>query len=356
MYAYRFFLSYSSTERDLAISVADIFQELGLFVSWDHNLQPGRPFPEEIKIQIARSHLFVPLLTRDSIVRPWVHQETGFAMGVGVPILPIVVGDLVPVALIQELQALRVSNVAELRNALTEEIIKGRVEEAAEAKPANFECVELPERRAQAIARHARDAQRSGGGRIRQRGAMSSFALPDSPPSYPIWRERDGAVQRSQFLHEQLYNERMALGQLAASYGCDLVIKPEVRLEKYGPKARRIRLETLRDFLMDDKSYPDVKVMIRQHGNFGNLLIVGDFFYADSITPEDGSGYKQTLFTWHAPTVLAKIREFDSQFINAGGKSRYDVAALVELEIAAIGGAPSNSTAPADQKAPLHGR
>lgn len=335
MYSYRVFLSYSSTERNLAMHVANIFQEFGLLVSWDHSLQPGRPFPEEIKTQIARSHLFVPLLTQDSIVRPWVHQETGFAMGVGVPILPVVVGDLVPVALIQQLQALRVGDVAELRKALTEEIIKGRVEEAAEAKPANFECIDLPERRAQAIARHARDAQRGGGGRIRQRGSMTSFALPDVPPYYPIWRERDGAVQRSRFLHEQLYNERVVLGQLAARHGCDLVINPAVRLEKYGPKARAIRLETLRNFL-NDNSYSDVQVMVRQHGNFGNLLIVGDFFYAESITPEDGSGYKQTLLTWHAPTVLAKIREFDFQFTNfAGDRSRHDAVTMIDRELAA---------------------
>jgi hypothetical protein len=87
MYAYRVFLSYSSAERDLATAVADVLRGLGLRALWDHALVPGQPFSDEIKGQILRSHLFVPLLTRKSLARPWVHQETEFAMGAGVPIL-----------------------------------------------------------------------------------------------------------------------------------------------------------------------------------------------------------------------------------------------------------------------------
>ncbi|MFY9822678.1 MAG: toll/interleukin-1 receptor domain-containing protein [Thermoanaerobaculia bacterium] len=334
MYPYRVFLSYWSTERTLAMRVKQALQKLGLHVWWDHMLEPGRPFSEEIKVQIARSHLFLPLLTPDSIVRPWLHQETGFAMGASVPVLPIVVGDVEPVALIEQLHALRVHRVAELKNGLTEAVIHRRVEEAAESRPGIFECIDLPERRSQVIARYAREAQRNGGGRIRHRGAMTSFALPDLPPDDPIWRERDGKVHRSRYLHEQQHQERLALGKLAAKYRCDLVISPSIPLKENGPKARRIRLETLKQFLLDEQAYPDVNVVVQDHDKSDNLLIVGDFFCAESITPEGGVGYKQTIFTWHAPTVLAKLREFDSQFArSAGRKSRQDAVAAIDREM-----------------------
>jgi hypothetical protein len=317
--------------------VKQALQKLDLHVWWDHMLQPGRPFSEDIKVQIARSHLFLPLLTPDSIVRPWLHQETGFAMGANVPVLPIVVGDVDPVALIEQLHALRIHRVAELKNGLTEAVIHRRVEEAAESRPGIFECIDLPERRSQMIAKYAREAQRHGGGRIRHRGAMTSFALPDLPAHDPIWRKRDGKAQRSQYLHEQQRQERVALGEIVEKHGCDLVINLAVPLKENGPKARWIRLGTLRQFLLDEQAYPDVNVVVQEHDKSDNLLIVGDFFCAESITPEGGRGYKQTLLTWHAPTVLAKIREFDAQFIlSAGSKSRHDAVAAIEREMASL--------------------
>jgi hypothetical protein len=256
-------------------------------------------------------------------------------MGVGVPILPIVVGSLIPVALIQQLQAIRIGeDVAQLKSALSEDIIGARVDDAARAGHPGFESVGLPERRAQAIAGHARDALRRGGGRVRQRGAISSFALPESPPPHPIWRERDGPMHRSRFLHEQLYEERRVLGELAAKHGCSLILDPAASgHKKIGPAAVKVRLATLRSFLLNEESYSDVRVVLRRRTEAGNLLIVGDWFAAESLTPAEG-GYRQTLLTWHAPTVLDRIKEFDSQFSSSREISRREAAAIIERETA----------------------
>jgi hypothetical protein len=343
MYPYRVFLSYSSAERDFATAVADVFRELGLQVLWDHALIPGQPFSDEIKAQILRSHLFVPLVTRKSLARPWVHQETGYAMGVNVPILPIVAGKLGPVALIQQLQAIRIDHEpAQLKDLLTAPVIAARVDDAARTGHATFEAVDHPERRAQAIVEHARDAQRRGGGRIRQIGAITSFALPDVPPPDPIWRERDDPMQRSGFLHEQLYKERKVLGELAARDGCSLIIDPAASgHERLSAAARKIRLETLKAFLLNEQSFPDVRVVVRHRSDPGNLLIVGDWMCAQSITPAAG-GYRQTLFTWHAPTVLARIKEFDSVFSSCRQETgRQEAASMLAEEIARLGEAAS---------------
>ncbi|HKQ03771.1 MAG TPA: toll/interleukin-1 receptor domain-containing protein [Blastocatellia bacterium] len=341
MYPFRVFLSYSSAERELAEQIVSVLQQTGLFVMWDHALVPGQPFTEEIKTQISRCHLFIPLLTRKSLPKPWVHQETGYAMGVGVPILPIVIGNIAPVALIQQLQAIRIGeDVGQLRSVLTEGLVDARIEDGAKTAHPNYESIDHPERRTQMIVQYARDVQRRGGGRIRQRGAMSSFALPELPPAHSIWRERDGRVQRSRFLYEQLCQERLVLGEVVARYGCDIVIDPTVELKAYGSEARRIRLEQLRKFLLDEERYPDVRVAVRPRTEPGNLLIVGDWFYAESIMPVDGAGYRQTLVTWHAPTVWARIKEFDREFTNilksqgiTNEQSRSKAAAAIEAEI-----------------------
>jgi len=249
--------------------------------------------------------------------------------------------------LIQQLQAVRIGDdIDQLRSVLTEETVHARIEDGAKTAHPNYESLDHSERRTQVIVQYTRDAQRRGGGRVRQRGALSSFNLPDVPPDNDIWRERDGLVPRSQFLHNQLYQERLVLGELVSEYGCDLIIDPTVELKAYGPAARRIRLEQLRRFLLDEEKYTDVRVAVRRRTAPGNLLIVGDWFYAESITPVDGAGYRQTLLTWHAPTVWARLKEFDREFkkiLSSEGigdePTRFKAATAVGTEIERLGGA-----------------
>ncbi|PYP82102.1 MAG: hypothetical protein DMF61_27360 [Blastocatellia bacterium AA13] len=42
--------------------------------------------------------------------------------------------------------------------------------------------------------------------------------------------------------------------------------------------------------------------------------MVGDWFVAESLIPRAGEGYRQTIFSWHAPTVLRWMRKFDEEF------------------------------------------
>jgi hypothetical protein len=222
-------------------------------------------------------------------------------------------------------------------------MVNERIEDGAKMGHPNFESIDLPERRAQAIVRHARDAKRRGGGLIRQRSGMTSFSIPEVLPPAPIWEKRDGKVKRSQLLHERLFQEREILGEIVSQHGCDLIIDPGVKLERYGSDARRIRLQLLKEFLHDEKRFSDVRVLVQPRAEPGNILIVGDWFYAESITPQDGVGYRQTLFTWHAPTVLARIKLFDQQFrsgLEVQGirdeRSRFEAENIVDQEIRLI--------------------
>jgi hypothetical protein len=60
----------------------------------------------------------------------------------------------------------------------------------------------------------------------------------------------------------------------------------------------------------DDK----VRVALSPQARAGNLTIVGDWFSAESVSPRAGEGHRQTVFNWHAPSVLRSLHAFDEAF------------------------------------------
>ncbi len=106
-YPYRIFLSYSHEDNLLAHVAAEHLTEMGLVPLWDKKIRPGSAFTEEIKRLIHRAHIFMPLITESSSKRPWVHQETGFAMALNIPVLPIVISS-VPGEMVSQIQAVPV--------------------------------------------------------------------------------------------------------------------------------------------------------------------------------------------------------------------------------------------------------
>src|ERR1043165_4876801 len=94
MYPLRIFLSYAHADKDKVKQIADLLNYMGLLPVWDKDIAAGTVFDDRIRRQIAQAHLFMPLLTANSYNRLWVHQEIGFALGIGVPVVPIAIGTL----------------------------------------------------------------------------------------------------------------------------------------------------------------------------------------------------------------------------------------------------------------------
>ena len=86
------------------------------------------------------------------------------------------------------------------------------------------------------------------------------------------------------------------------------------------PTPRAPALEILLKFL---ERMPDsqIRVMMTPHAREANLTIVGDWFSAESMSPKPGEGHRQTVFTWHAPSVLQSMRRFDDEFNELLGES-----------------------------------
>lgn len=313
-YGFRVFLSYAREDRALVERMDGILRELALHPVWDRDIHPGSPFTDAIREAIASVHLFLPLITERSQHRPWVHQETGYAMGINIPVLPIAV-DTVPGEMIAQLQAVVVKpDLSDLADRLREMNLERIVFPAHGVLP-TVSVVDYPEQRATVMANHAgRLADLGRYGRVRHCGVLGSFSVPDRDPSARIWDYRDGIHARTRYFREQMRNERRALERHARQCGCDLIFDPTVeKLNQVGPFVRQARLTVLCDFL---RSMPDeqVRVVLSPQAAEGNVIIVGDWFYAESRSPRVGQGHVQTVFQSHAPTVLDRLRRFDREF------------------------------------------
>jgi len=314
MHPYRVFVSYSREDRELASKLVEQMASVGLVPVWDKNIRPGDRFSDKIKHGIAHAHAFLAVLTPRSARRPWVHQETGYAMGLDIPVIPLAIGT-VPKEMTRELEAMTVRDgLADLRPAALAESVEQLLRRDTHESDATYQCAAFPEQRADYIARYAREAlAEKASGPLRQAGAMSSFCLPSDPPSHEVWRRRDEPVERGDSLRQFQYQERLALDSYVRRNGCCLVINPYRARPPLSQTAVRTRLATLLAFL-EDPDVTNVRVVMNPLAAAGTLTIVGDWFSAESIVPRPGKGYYQTMFTWHAPSVLKKIHQYDREF------------------------------------------
>src|SRR4051794_13507578 len=196
---YRVFISYSHDDMAPAQRVVDVLKANGLTVLWDKDFAYGRGFHDQIKTFIAHAHVFLPVITARSSERGWVHQEIGYALGLNVPVLPVA-AEVLPGQMIDHLHAVRMDGDPErLKADLPLDVFDRLVSGAAEPLQALFQCAVQQEERSALIARYANDVlSLRQHGRVRHRGGLTAFDMPDKPVNNPLWRERYGTMPRSQ--------------------------------------------------------------------------------------------------------------------------------------------------------------
>ncbi len=313
MHAFRVFVSYSHRDLEMAEQVVKILNEMGLTPVWDKNIRPGMPFTDEIRSLIGYSHVFMPLITEGSKEFPWIHQETGYAMAMNIPVLPVAIGNPLPSEMIAQLQGISVQpDLTDLDHQLRQINFEQMMRSPSAKASAIVEVADWPETRTELMARFAnRVAELGGYSEVRQQAQLSSFCIPDKSEDDPIWDLRSGTCAGSHYYYSLLREERRALEAHARAEGCFLIIDPTVDLGK--TDTTRVRLSILLEFLC---SMPDDKVQVVTTARVreGNLTIVGDWFVAESLVRLRSKGYRQTVFSWHAPTVLGWVRKFDQEF------------------------------------------
>jgi hypothetical protein len=313
---YRVFISYSHEDQSMVERIAAIISRNGLQPMWDRNFAYGQGFHEQIKNFIPHTHVFVPVLTKTADARKWVHQEIGYAMALHIPVLPIAVEEL-PGEMIQLIHALRMegNDLETLSPHLSKEAVEALIERHARTFQALYECADLPEDRARKMAAYADDVFALGvRDVVRQRGGLSSFQIPTETVGHSIWRRRYGSAERSEDHCRHQRQERLALQRHAQVAGCKLIINLELQYEIYGQDAFMCRLERLLKFL---KEMNDSRCWVAFQAGIdtrGNVTILGNWFAAESLAWSSGKGYRQTIFTRHAPTIMEKLENFDAEF------------------------------------------
>jgi len=309
----RVFVSYSHDDKEFAEEIVKILEEKGLTVMWDKDFVFGHDFADMIKAFISYSHVFLPIITEASGKRGWVQQEIGYAAALNVPFLPIVIGAL-PGEMLHGLQAINLETIGDLNDQLSTHHLNRLISKCQDSSLAMYQCADEPEDRAKMMAQYADDLlAMEVYGTVRQMGGLSSFHIPDKGLSHQVWSERYGPIGKSSFHSGLQKKEREALQAHADAQGCRIIINPYLRYKKYGPKARRVRLETLLEFL---NKMPDeqVEIAFKRDERVESLTMVGDWFVAESVSIGGLSSYRQTIFTRHAPTIRKKVESFDEEF------------------------------------------
>ena len=103
---YRVFISYSHEDMRLVEKITTILKENGLQPMFDKGFTSGHGFTDQIKNFISHAHVFMPVITKESGCRGWVHQEIGYAMAMNIPVLPVSLGEM-PGQMISHLQAIK---------------------------------------------------------------------------------------------------------------------------------------------------------------------------------------------------------------------------------------------------------
>jgi len=313
MDSYRVFVSYSHQDRECVRAIVDVLQKNGLTVMWDQDFVSGQGFDEQIKGRVNHAHVFLPLITPNSMAGGWVHQEIGYAMALNVPVLPVCVGE-VPGEMLQPLHAVCLKeDLSDLAYKLPRQVFENLVQHAEKTSRPLYQCAMFPEERADMIVEYSQEVLQMGArGCVRQMGALSSFQTPNRRLSHPIWRQRYGNHWPGDHHCRCLREERRTLEKHARHAGCKLLIKPHVDHSQYGSAAIRARLEAVVEFL---DSMPDDGVVIAVNESVPqkSVTIVGDWFMVESVMGKLGWGYQHSTFTRHAPTVRKGIEAFDRE-------------------------------------------
>lgn len=166
MYHFRIFLSYAHADREKVEPICALLHDMGLAPVWDKDIAGGKAFDDGIRRQIAQAHVFMPLLTSRSHDRPWVHQEIGYACGIGVPVVPVALGAL-PDGMLSGIQAICVKDdLSDLRQGIEHAGIESLVlpsHAAGELERLGIttHLAEFSEERTRLLVRYAKETSRS---------------------------------------------------------------------------------------------------------------------------------------------------------------------------------------------------
>ena len=314
---YRIFISYARSDEDKAAIIFEDLKKKGFLPEWDKNLRLGEDFEKQIMSLISHSHVVLPIITRNSSKSQWTNHEVAFAKALNIPVMPVCLDDT-PRGIISRNQALVLKDFESDKefDRLSEGICNA-VNRAMNQRCALYECGEHTESRATMFFEYSQQVHCicPNAGIVRQKGALSSFSIPDKRSDHELWKYRYGRLERPKNLYDELRKERHALYELAKNRGCKLILNYGLDYDSlFGIGAKRARIETLIEAiegLIDNMPASNVVIALVERSELRSTTLVDDWYMAESITGSIRAGWLHTLFTRHAPTVRFWQEDFD---------------------------------------------
>lgn len=310
----RVFISYSRKDKEFVANLVSNLEQDGIMVLWTEKLATGSAYVEELKVFIEHAHIFIPVITKSSSSRGWVHQEIGYAIALHIPVFPVLIGDVKPVGLIESLQAVKLkSNDQDIKEQLSYKILATMLKKESPL-PALYQRAAKVEERASLMKLYSdKVAGMEKFGLVRQKGGLSSFHIPSKHIGHQAWTDRYAPGTRGSNHKELQLGERKALQHHADREGCKLIINPKYAIEGRSILSAKTRIKTMIDFL---DTMPDNKVVVALQTEktcIESLTMVGDWFLAESVSFKDGDGYTNTFFTRNASEIAKRIQTFDEE-------------------------------------------
>lgn len=130
---FRLFISHRDIYKVLVSGLADELKKYGIscFVAHE-NIEPLTDWPDEIEKALFSMDALLAVITNDFHEGYWTDQEVGFALGRGVPVIPLKVAQQNPQGLISQIQALK-ADLNQPREAAT--IVFERIANSMEKSP-----------------------------------------------------------------------------------------------------------------------------------------------------------------------------------------------------------------------------
>ena len=309
----RVFISYSHKDFKMVERLVSILEQQDIMVLWTKKLAGGIGYGEKLKIFIEHAHIFMPVITKSSSARGWVHQEIGYAIALHIPVFPVTIGKLIPAGMLEFIHAIQLSEDPQIINEqVSYNTLRALLKE--EVLPALYQRAAKVEDRAGLMKSYAdKVISMDKYGIVRQKGGLSSFHIPFKHIGHQVWADRYAPQTRGTYHKELQLGERKALQQHADKEGCKLIVNPKYAIKGKGVLAARTRIKEMIDFL---EALPDDKVVIAfqaKKPRIESLTMVGDWFLAESVSFRNEDGFTNTFFTRNASEIAKRIQIFDEE-------------------------------------------
>jgi hypothetical protein len=309
----RIFISYSHQDSEIVKKLVVVLTKCRFDVIWDDNLIAGSGFHDQIKDLIASAHLFMPLITKESSNRGWVHQEIGFAMALNIPVLPVTTENLDPGGMLQLIHAVKIDDdIKNIEQCLNRYTIQTLLNNSITTPL--YQCAHLPEERTRMLGEFANKILGMNRfGIVRQKGGLSTFHIPPEAIMKEAWQNSLYPEVKSEF-HKRLFrNERLALEKHAIKEGYKLILSPENAIKTWDKKVAEARISTLISFLNKTGLKTSVVAFRGEQTSKESLTMVGDWFLAESVSIKQGDGFTNTFFTRDAAEIGRRTEDFDGE-------------------------------------------